>query len=54
MTTFLGAAGYSLLGGLAAVVAGGVVELLRALSNPRRRWAIFHRTFRANIRQFLM
>lgn len=53
MTQILNGLGYALLGGLAAVLTGGSVELLRALANPRRRWAIFHRGFRANLRQFL-
>jgi hypothetical protein len=53
MMNVLGVAGAALLGGAVAGLAGGLVELVRALSNRKRRFAILHRGLRANWRQFV-
>jgi uncharacterized membrane protein HdeD (DUF308 family) len=53
MTALLSVAGASILGGVAAVVAGGVFEIIRAFSNKTRREAILNRSFVQNLRQMV-
>ena len=40
-------------GALAAIVAGGVVEIARAFLDPIRRLKISHRSFAENVRHML-
>lgn len=54
MTTVLGVLGFSLLGGLTAVLAGGGIELVRMLLNRARRSAFMERGFTEMLRRTLM